>query len=77
MPRTTRPLYTRVREILKSARARIARYVNTTQVVANWLVGRELVEEEQKGAVHRLWENTARRYFSTTPFRFRAGLLRG
>jgi predicted nuclease of restriction endonuclease-like (RecB) superfamily len=49
MPRTTRPLYTRVREILESARTRIARSVNTTQVVANWLVGREIVEEEQMG----------------------------
>jgi len=52
MPRTTRParpLYTRVREILESARTRIARSVNTTQVVANWLVGREIVEEEQTG----------------------------
>lgn len=49
MPRTSRPLYTRVREILESARTRMARSVNTTQVVANWLVGREIVEEEQQG----------------------------
>ena len=27
----------------------MARTVNTTQVVANWLIGREIVEEEQKG----------------------------
>lgn len=31
------------------ARIRVARSVNTTQVVANWLIGREIVEEEQKG----------------------------
>ncbi|MFH0939962.1 MAG: PDDEXK nuclease domain-containing protein [Planctomycetota bacterium] len=43
-------LYGRIREILESARAGVARSVNTTQVVANWLVGREIVEEEQKGA---------------------------
>jgi len=43
------PLYRRVREILEFARANVARSVNTTQVVANWLVGREIVEEEQKG----------------------------
>jgi predicted nuclease of restriction endonuclease-like (RecB) superfamily len=43
------PLYERVRQILESARANIARTVNTTQVVANWLVGREIVEEEQQG----------------------------
>jgi hypothetical protein len=42
-------LYGRIREILESARASAARSVNTTQVVANWLVGREIVEEEQKG----------------------------
>ena len=43
------PLYGRIREILESARASAARSVNTTQVVANWLIGREIVEEEQKG----------------------------
>jgi hypothetical protein len=43
------PLYARVRQILESARASAARSVNTTQVVANWLIGREIVEEEQKG----------------------------
>ena len=33
----------------RTPRANIARSVNTTQVVANWLIGREIVEEEQKG----------------------------
>ena len=42
-------LYERIREILESARTNVARTVNTTQVVANWLIGREIVEEEQKG----------------------------
>ena len=42
-------LYHRIRDILESARANIVRTVNTTQVVANWLIGREIVEEEQKG----------------------------
>lgn len=47
-PATTTPsLYGRVREILESARSNIARTVNTTQVIANWLIGREIVEEEQ------------------------------
>ena len=36
------PLYERVRQILKSARASVARTVNITQVVANWLIGREI-----------------------------------
>lgn len=55
MKRTSRrapkasPLYARIRQILESARASTARSVNTTQVVANWLIGREIVEEEQKG----------------------------
>jgi hypothetical protein len=44
-------LYRRIREILESARTSVARTVNTAQVVANWLVGREIVEEEQRGKV--------------------------
>ncbi|MEJ8846886.1 PDDEXK nuclease domain-containing protein [Variovorax rhizosphaerae] len=46
---TAAPLYARVREILDVARASVARTVNTSQVAANWLIGREIVEEEQKG----------------------------
>lgn len=42
-------LFGRVRVILDAARTGIARTVNTTQVLANWLVGREIVEEEQSG----------------------------
>jgi hypothetical protein len=38
-----------VREILEAARTGVARTVNTTQVAANWLIGREIVEEEQRG----------------------------
>jgi hypothetical protein len=55
MKRTTKaapkapPLYARIREILESARTSAARSVNTTRVMANWLIGREIVEEEQKG----------------------------
>jgi len=43
-------VYIRIRQILESARATAARSVNTAQVVANWLIGREIVEEEQRGA---------------------------
>lgn len=46
---TRHTLYHRIREILDSARAGVARSVNTVQVCANWLIGREIVEEEQKG----------------------------
>jgi len=42
-------LYDRVRQILESARSSASRSVNTVQVMANWLIGREIVEEEQKG----------------------------
>ena len=43
------PLFRRVREILEAARTNIARSVNTSQVISNWLIGREIVEETQKG----------------------------
>lgn len=43
-------IYQRIREILESARTGVARTVNTTQVMANWLIGHEIVEEEQQGA---------------------------
>ena len=42
-------VFDRIARILEHARSGIARTVNTTQVVANWLVGRELVEDEQQG----------------------------
>jgi hypothetical protein len=42
-------MYGRVCRILESARISAARSVNTAQVVANWMVGREIVEEEQEG----------------------------
>jgi predicted nuclease of restriction endonuclease-like (RecB) superfamily len=42
-------IYERIKEILELARASVARTVNTTQVTANWLIGREIVEEEQQG----------------------------
>ena len=47
--RKSSSIYNRIRQILESARAGVARSVNTTQVISNWLVGREIVEEEQKG----------------------------
>jgi len=46
---TALPIFDRVREILESARANVARTVNTAQVMANWLIGREIVEDEQAG----------------------------
>jgi len=43
------PIYQRIRQILESARVNVARSVNTSQVMAYWLIGREIVEEEQRG----------------------------
>jgi predicted nuclease of restriction endonuclease-like (RecB) superfamily len=42
-------LYTRIRDILESARLGVARTVNTAQVISYWLIGREILEEEQQG----------------------------
>lgn len=43
------PLYERIHAILTSARVNVTRTVNTEMVRAYWLVGREIVEEEQAG----------------------------
>jgi predicted nuclease of restriction endonuclease-like (RecB) superfamily len=42
-------LYSRIRAILESARVTAARSVNTAQVISCWLIGHEIVEEEQAG----------------------------
>lgn len=42
-------VHERVRQILESARGQASRSVNTIQVVSNWMIGREIVEEEQMG----------------------------
>lgn len=46
---TTSDLPSRIDGILGSARQHSARSVNSAQVLANWLVGREIVNEEQQG----------------------------
>ena len=42
-------VYLRVKKIIEDARSNIARAVNTQMVLAYWQIGREIVEEEQKG----------------------------
>ncbi len=42
-------LFGRVVDILEEARSHVARTVNSAMVAACWLIGREIVEEEQKG----------------------------
>lgn len=44
------PLQDRVSGILNSAERHAARSVNSAQVLANWLIGREIVVEEQEGS---------------------------
>ncbi len=41
--------YDRIRVIIEQARNNIARAVNTEMVLAYWHIGKEIVEEEQKG----------------------------
>ena len=42
-------LYRRIRTILEQAQDTVARTVNTAHVTANWLIGREIVEAQQRG----------------------------
>lgn len=42
-------LFDRVAAILEEARSRVVRTVNTQMVIAYWLIGREIVQEEQGG----------------------------
>ena len=42
-------VYKRIRDIIEQARDNVARVVNTEMVLAYWHIGREIVEEEQKG----------------------------
>jgi predicted nuclease of restriction endonuclease-like (RecB) superfamily len=48
--RSEADLYRRVRAILIAAQRVVARTVNSEQVAANWLTGREIIEQEQSGA---------------------------
>jgi len=48
-PEEASEIFTRIRDILESAKNNVARTVNTTQVVSNWLIGREIVEQQQHG----------------------------
>ncbi|MFH1797860.1 MAG: PDDEXK nuclease domain-containing protein [Candidatus Omnitrophota bacterium] len=43
-------VYDRIRKIIETARGNIARTINSEMVIAYWQIGREIVEEEQKGS---------------------------
>jgi len=42
-------IYNRIRKIIENARGNIARAVNAEMVTAYWLIGKEIIAEEQKG----------------------------
>jgi predicted nuclease of restriction endonuclease-like (RecB) superfamily len=42
-------VYSRICSILENARGNVARVINSEMVVAYWHIGREIVEEEQRG----------------------------
>jgi sulfur relay (sulfurtransferase) DsrC/TusE family protein len=42
-------IYNRIRKIIENARGNIARAVNTEMVTAYWHIGKEIVDEEQRG----------------------------
>jgi predicted nuclease of restriction endonuclease-like (RecB) superfamily len=48
-PKKTEALFDRVISILEQARNHVVRAVNTQMVLAYWLIGREIVEELQRG----------------------------
>jgi hypothetical protein len=42
-------LYLRIKDIIDTAKTHVARSVNNTQVGAYWLIGQEIIQEEQEG----------------------------
>ena len=48
-PRIKNDLFSRVAHIIESARGAVVKSVNSEMVGAYWLIGREIIEEEQKG----------------------------
>ena len=75
-------LFDRVVTILERARSNVVRTVNSQMVIAYWMIGREIVEEEQKGTsraeygkrlIEELSFRLTKRYkkgFSTTNLRY-------
>lgn len=75
-PRRSDSIYNRIRQILESTRASVARSVNTTQVVAYWLIGREIVEETATRAkTSGLRRSSSDRVIVAFTGRLRKGLL--
>ncbi|MDE0165950.1 MAG: DUF1016 N-terminal domain-containing protein [Bryobacterales bacterium] len=53
IPNTPTPdnavIFGRIVDILEEARSKVARAINSAMALAYWLIGREIVEDEQKG----------------------------
>ena len=50
LPPTALETISRIREILETSRGQALTAVNTAMVQAYWLIGREITEEELRGA---------------------------
>ncbi|XZE18465.1 hypothetical protein SH449x_003760 [Pirellulaceae bacterium SH449] len=57
-------LFERVAAILDRARGNVVRSVNTNMVLANWLIGREIVQE-RKGVTNE--QSMGDKWFRTCP----------
>jgi len=58
LTQNTSRLVQRIQEILEEARYKVYRTANTEMLRAYWSIGREIVEEEQKGKVRAAYGST-------------------
>jgi hypothetical protein len=54
---TDSALLLRIQRILRAAQASAARTVNTAHVISSWLIGREIVEDEQRGRARASYQD--------------------
>ena len=50
-------LLVRIQKILRAAQSSTARTVNTAHVISSWLIGREIVEDEQRGRARASYQD--------------------
>jgi hypothetical protein len=50
-------LLVRIRKILRAAQSSAVRTVNTAHVISSWLIGREIVEDEQRGSARASYQD--------------------
>lgn len=61
----TPALVAAIRRIWEAARTQVARSVNSTLVQANWLIGKQIVEEEQRGRARAAYRQRLLKTLST------------